>query len=88
MHFEKCLWLLLKACKLDKLAITCSIKIALAVDGAEMFSTHTHVSSGVKITDERGVHPITGKQLAVDVDKEADSDDAYAKVIFSQLMQR
>jgi hypothetical protein len=84
LHFEKWLRLLLKAFKLDELAITSSIKVALAVDGAEMFSTHTHVSSGVKITDERGIHPNTGKPLTVhlDEDEDADCDDAYAKVIF------
>jgi hypothetical protein len=83
LHFEKCLRLLLKACKLDELATSSSIKVALAVDGAEMFSTRTHVSSGVKITDERGVHPITGKPLTVHLneDEDADCDEAYAKVI-------
>jgi hypothetical protein len=83
LHFEKCLRLLLKACKLDDLAVMHSIKIAVAIDGAEMFSTRTHVSSGIKITDEQGLHPLTGKPLTIDEDerKENNSDNLYAKVL-------
>jgi len=49
---------LLKACHLHDLAKEKSVKIALTVDGADLFKERTHVSTGVKIVDERGVHPV------------------------------
>jgi hypothetical protein len=61
LNFENAFRLLLKACKLDELAQTTSVKIALTVDGAALIKNRTHVSTGIKITDERGVHPITGR---------------------------
>jgi hypothetical protein len=33
-------------------------QVALTVDGANLFKGKTHVSSGIKLTDERGVHTI------------------------------
>ena len=65
LHFEKALRHLLRACQLHDLAEKSSVKIALTVDGADLFKGRTHVSTGVKITDERGVHPITKKPLGV-----------------------
>ena len=58
LNFEKALRLLLKACHLHDLAKEKSVKIALTVDGADLFKGRTHVSTGVKIVDERGVHPV------------------------------
>jgi hypothetical protein len=81
LNFEKTLRLLLKSCKLDKLAEQTSVKIALAVDGAEMFHCRTHVSCGCKITDERGVHPVTGKPFMF-TKEEAPDEINYLKVHF------
>jgi hypothetical protein len=58
LNFEKALRLLLKACHLHDLAKEKSVKIALTVDGVDLFKERTHVSTGVKIVDERGVHPV------------------------------
>jgi hypothetical protein len=52
LNFEKALCLLLKACNLHEIATTMAVKIALAVDGADLFKGRTHVSTGVKITNE------------------------------------
>ena len=65
LNFEKALRLLLKACKLHELATTTSVKLAITVDGADLFKGRTHVSTGIKITDERGVHPVTKQPFAV-----------------------
>jgi hypothetical protein len=71
LNFEKALHLLLKACNLHELATTTSAKIALSVDGADLFKGCTHVSTGVKITDEQAVHPVMKQPLAVcNVDSE------------------
>ncbi len=56
---------MLKACELDELATTTSVKIALTVDGADLFKGSTHVSIGIKICDECGVHPITRQPFSV-----------------------
>jgi hypothetical protein len=61
IKFEPALRLLLKACQLHELATTASVKLAITVDGADLFKGRTHVSMGIKITDKRGVHPITKK---------------------------
>jgi hypothetical protein len=63
--FEKAFCLLLKACNLHELATTTAVKITLSVDGADLFKGRTHVSTGVKITDEQAVHPVTKQPLAV-----------------------
>jgi hypothetical protein len=54
---------LLKACGIYEYAQNTSVKVALTVDGADFFKGRTHVSSGIKITDERGVHPISKQCL-------------------------
>jgi hypothetical protein len=41
------------------------VSIALAIDGADMIRDRTHVSAGVKITDTRGIHPITKQPLII-----------------------
>jgi hypothetical protein len=61
LNFERAFWLLLKACKLHDLATTSSVKVALTVDGADLFKGRMHVSTGIKIMDERGIHPITAQ---------------------------
>ena len=63
IDFNKSLRLLLKACGLHEVAIKESVSIALAIDGADMIRDRTHVSAGVKITDTRGIHPITKQPL-------------------------
>jgi hypothetical protein len=79
INFERAFRLLLKACNLHDLAQTTSVKIALTVDGADLFKGRTHVSTGVKITDSRGLHPIT-KQPFMVLNREDEDDDAYVKV--------
>jgi hypothetical protein len=59
LNFEQAFRMLLKACNLYELAKVDSVKVALTVDGADLFNGRTHVSTGIKITDERGLHPIT-----------------------------
>jgi hypothetical protein len=63
LNYEKAFRLLLKACGIYKYAQNTSVKVALTVDGADFFKGRTHVSSGIKITDERGVHPISKQCL-------------------------
>ncbi len=71
LNFEKALSLLLKAPNLHELATTTSVKIALSVDGADLFKGCTPVSTGVKITDEQAVHQVTKQPFAVcNVDSE------------------
>jgi hypothetical protein len=82
LNFEATLRLLLKASNLHDLAKTTSIKIALTVDGADLFSDRTHVSTGLKITDERGIHPVTKQPLLL-VDN--DADPTFIKVQSSEL---
>jgi hypothetical protein len=76
LNFEKAFCLLLKACKLEKLAETTSVKVALTVDGAALIKSRTHVSTGIKIPDEHGVHPITGKPFVMEQD---DAENIYVK---------
>jgi hypothetical protein len=59
LDYKKALCLLLKACNLHHLAETPSVKLAISVDGADLFKGRTHVSSGVRIVNEKGVHPVT-----------------------------
>ncbi len=65
MDYKKALCLLLKACNLHHLAETPSVKLAISVDGADLFKGRTHVSSGVKIVNEKGVHPVTKQPFIV-----------------------
>jgi hypothetical protein len=65
INFEKALRLLLKACQLEELATRAAVKVALTVDGADLFRGRTHVSTGIKVTDERGVHPVTKQPFCV-----------------------
>jgi len=74
VNFEKAFCLLLKAFELDDLATRTSVKVALLVDGANLFRCRTHVSTGIKITDECSVHPVT-KQPFSAVDE--DLDETY-----------
>jgi hypothetical protein len=82
LNFENAFHLLLKACKLDELAQTTSVKIALTVDGAALIKHRTHVSTGIKIMDERGVHPITGRPFIL---QQEDSAEIYVKVQTSEV---
>jgi hypothetical protein len=83
LNFENAFRLLLKACKLDKLAETTSVKVALTVDGAALIKNRTHVSTGIKITDERGVHPISGQPFML---HDAENDEnMYVKVQTSEV---
>jgi hypothetical protein len=59
-----------------------SVKVALTVDGAALIKNRTHVSTGIKITDERGVHPITGHPFIL---QQEDSEDMYIKVQTSEV---
>ncbi len=63
LHFERAFRLLLKACNLHQLATTSSVKVSFSVDGADLLHDRMHVSCGVKITDERGIHPIMKQPL-------------------------
>jgi len=65
INYEKAFRLLLKACQLDEIAQTSSVKIALTVDGADLFKGRTHVATGIKITDERGIHPVSKQPLSM-----------------------
>ncbi len=79
LNFERALRLLLRACNLHDLATTSSVKLGLSVDGADLFKGRTHVSTGIKITDERGVHPITRQPFLVS-NRESDLDDSYVRI--------
>jgi len=83
INFEKAFRLLLKACKLDELAEKESVKVALTVDGADLFKGRTHVSTGIKITDERGVHPITGKPFFLHASD--NNDERYVNIQTSEI---
>jgi hypothetical protein len=65
MNYEKAFRLLLKACQLDEIAQTSSVKIALTVDGADLFKGRTHGATGIKITDEHGIHPVSKQPLSM-----------------------
>jgi hypothetical protein len=77
LNFANSLTLLLKACGLYELAQRESIKIAFAIDGADMIQEWTHVSAGVKIIDTRGHHPITKQPL---LQKRDDGEEAFVRV--------
>jgi hypothetical protein len=83
INFEKAFRLLLKACKLDELGEKESVKVALTVDGADLFKGRTHVSTGIKITDERGVHPITGKPFFLHASD--NNDERYVNIPTSEI---
>jgi len=83
LHFEKALRHLLRACNLHSIAEESSVKIALTVDGADLFKGRTHVSTGVKITDERGIHPISRRPLGI-VNVDDDSID-FIKIQSQEL---
>jgi hypothetical protein len=65
LNYKKALHLLLKACNLHHLAETTLVKLAITVDGADLFEGRTHVSTGVKIVYEKGVHPVTKQPFIV-----------------------
>jgi hypothetical protein len=71
--------MLLKACNLYELAQVDSMKVTLTVDGADLFKGRTHVSTGIKITDDHGLHPIT-KQPFLVAAREHDDDDMFVKM--------
>ncbi len=79
LNFERAFRLLLKACNLHDLAQTSSVKVALTVDGADLFKGRTHVSTGIKITDERAVHPVS-KQPFLVANRQDDDEDMFVKV--------
>jgi hypothetical protein len=82
-NFEKALHLLLKACHLDELASKSSVKIGLTVDGADLFKGRTHISTGLKVTDGCGIHPVTKQPLPV---QNVDDDHVeYVKVQSSEV---
>ena len=76
LNFEKALRHLLKACQLDELATREGIRISLSIDGADLFKDRTHVSAGIKITDTRGVHPVTKQPLFM-----VDNDTNEEKIV-------
>jgi hypothetical protein len=77
INFYNALRLLLKSCGLHDLAISESIQIALAIDGANMIRDRTHVSAGVKIIDTRGYHPITKQPL---LQRNDDGEEKFVRV--------
>jgi hypothetical protein len=77
INLNNALRLLLKACGLHELAKTESVNIALAIDGADLIRDRTHVSAGVKITDPRGIYPISKQPLLV---RSEDGNERYVKV--------
>ncbi len=50
LTFERAFRLLLRACKLEELATKTSVKVALTVDGADLFKGRMHVSTGIKVS--------------------------------------
>jgi hypothetical protein len=77
INYNKALRLLLKASGLCELATTESVNIAFAIDGADLIRDRTHVSAGVKITDPRGIHPVTKQPLLM---RTNDDEEKYVKV--------
>jgi len=73
LNFDKALRHLLKATQLHDIATRDSIKISLSIDGADLFKDQTHVSAGIKITDTRGVYPITKQPLFV-IDEDTEEE--------------
>ena len=65
LNFDKALRHLLKATQLHDIALGDGVKVSLSIDGADLFKDRTHVSAGIKITDTRGVHPVTKQPLFV-----------------------
>jgi hypothetical protein len=80
LNFDRAFQLPLRACKLHDLAETHSIKVTLTVDGADLFKGRTHVSTGVKIMDEHGIHPITGQPFSATNKEISEEDDLYVCV--------
>jgi len=83
LHFQKALRHLLRACNLHGIAEESSVKITLTVDGADLFKGGTHVSTGVKITDEWGIHPISRRPLGI-INVDDDSID-FIKIQSQEL---
>jgi hypothetical protein len=83
LNFKKTFRLLLKACCLDELETRESVKAALTVDGADLFKGCTHVSTGIKIIDERGVHPVTKQPFSVP--NEDDDNVIFVRVQSSEV---
>jgi hypothetical protein len=77
VDFNKSLRLLLKACQLHDIAINDSVSIAFTIDGADLIRDRTHVSTGVKVTDIRGVHPTTKQPL---FQRTNDDEERYVRV--------
>jgi hypothetical protein len=84
INFEAAFRLSLKACGLYELAQRTSVKVALAVDGGDLFNNRSHVTTGLKITDERALHPIT-KQPFLNPERETEDDDMFLKVQTSEV---
>jgi hypothetical protein len=79
LNYERAFRLLLRACNLHELAWTSSVKVALTVDGADLFNGRNHMSTGIKITDERAAHPITKQPIMV-VNRDADDDCMFVNM--------
>jgi hypothetical protein len=62
-----------------ELAKTSTVKVALTVDGADLFKGRTHISIGIKITDELAAYPIT-KQPIIVVNTKSNEDDMSANM--------
>jgi hypothetical protein len=82
LNKEKTLRLLLKACNLHDLVTRDSVKIAMSIDGADLVCDRTHVSAGIKITDEHRIHPATTKPLFMTND---DGEGKYVNVQSNQM---
>jgi hypothetical protein len=76
-NFAKTLCLLLKACNLHEHATQVSVKLALSIDGANLVRDCTHVSCGIKLTDEKGYHPITNQPLFL---LDEDGEELFVKL--------
>jgi hypothetical protein len=82
LNKPKAFRLLLKSCNLHELATKESGKISMSIDGADLVRDRTHVSAGIKITDEHGSHPITKQPLLV-ISEEG--EESFVNVQSSQV---
>ena len=62
-HYEQKLRFLLKTFKLDEIARHDSVELCVTMDGAVLTSALSHLTAGVKVTDNRAICPRTGLPL-------------------------
>jgi len=63
-RYENMVHYLLKALSLHEIAIRESAEMFITLDGAELCKDLSHLTLGVKITDDRVIDPWVGSQLA------------------------